>query len=261
MSSRNIFTILFSSIIILTAGTAWAQHDPYPYGTIAYYNTISCPTGWETYNDAAGYFLVPMPAGSGIGAKVGTALTDQEDRKHEHTLTATISIPSVEYALSTKCMAGIMCRKMGKDGTKTLTGKTDEASSNTPYVQLLVCIKTESTATADPIPQRIAPFFGGDACPDRWIRTLSTSGRFLVGLPADGQPLAAFGGDPLSPREDRTHTHSYSGKIKIDDKGVEGASGCCAKGYGAAGSYEYKGTTAPVSTALPYIQVSQCQPE
>jgi len=44
-----------------------------------------CPSGWTEYTAAQGRVIVGVPAGGTVGATVGTALTDREDRTHTHT--------------------------------------------------------------------------------------------------------------------------------------------------------------------------------
>jgi len=110
------------------------------------------------------------------------------------------------------------------------------------------------------VPQYVVTFYEAANCPTGWKPTLSTAGRFIIGLPADGTPEAAFGGDPLSVAENRTHTHQFSGQLSVPSTGVGLASGCCAEGFGAPGSYGFSGVTGASGADLPYVIVTQCQP-
>ena len=57
-------------------------------GTIGIFNDTVCPPGWTAVTDAEGRAIVGLPSGGTIGGTVGTALTDQEDRTHDHSISA-----------------------------------------------------------------------------------------------------------------------------------------------------------------------------
>ena len=150
-----------------------------------------------------------------------------------------------------------------QDGSMTFEGTTGSAESGAPYVQLLVCVKTAFHRNQNPppdVPEGVAMFFSTAFCPKGWKPTPATSGRFIAGLPAGGQPQAAFGGNPLGVAEDRTHTHTFSGNVTLGSTAVGLAPHGLAKHYGAAGQYGFQGITGPAALGLPYAIVIQCQP-
>ena len=109
-------------------------------------------------------------------------------------------------------------------------------------------------------------FFTAANCPTGWKPVLTTTGRFIVGLPAGAVPGLSFGGNPLNvdpgtgQLEDRTHTHAFSGTVALQYTTVMLAHGTTADGYAENATYPFAGTTAAASTGFPYVAVSQCQP-
>jgi hypothetical protein len=265
LNFRRLACSCFASAALLVGidGRASAQDatDGYPYGSVAYFNLQACPAGWQAYDAAAGRTAVPVdPAVATPLKTVGTALSSKQDPVHgkpakdTHSVTTSIDLPSVEYAL----ISGGGNDNLARHGKATVTGDFNDVSANVPYVQLLVCWKT-STTTVGQMPNKVAFFFGGRSCPSGTDRTLTTAGRLLVGLPAKGTAGTAFGGDPLKPQEDRTHTHDATGSITTSAYMLGAVSGCCAHGYGKNGKYKFDGTSVPSSTNFPYIQLMQCQ--
>jgi hypothetical protein len=251
---------------VLLCGPAFAE-DPYPMGALAFFDAQSCPAGWQTATDAAGFFLVPFAPPippQQIGATVNNPLSSGEDRTHTHTFSSSISLTNMSYAGVAGCVSwlGLCDKQTSASGTMTFSGTTGASSSGVPYQQLLLCRKTEFTRNTNPpagIPQYLVTFFSTASCPTGWKQTLTTSGRFIVGLPAGGAPQSTFGGTPLSVGEDRTHTHAFSGSVTVNNALVELDSGGQADGYGKQGTYSFSGTTAAASTGLPYMMVTQCQ--
>lgn len=228
--------------------------DAYPYGAISFFNASGCPTGWGPLSLASGYLVLPIMQNSGMGGTVGSPLTSGQDVQHTHTFSSSISLGSLDYVGIGRCCN----HNVTSDGTKSFSGTSNGASSNVPYIQLLVCVKQDNQG-AGTVPSGAVSFFGALFCPTGWSQTLTTVGRFLVGLPANGTPGASFGGNPLGPLENRTHTHSFSGSISTDSGGVGLATGCCAHGYGQNNTYSYSGTSAAGAANVPYIQLLQCQ--
>lgn len=61
----------------------------FPPGAVMFFNLDSCPDGWTELTDAQGRVVVALPGGGVLGAMVGTALSDQENRpvgQHAHTV-------------------------------------------------------------------------------------------------------------------------------------------------------------------------------
>ncbi len=246
------------------AGMAVGQsvsQDAYPLGAIAFFNLDACPQGWETASDLAGFTLVPfaaVPSGK-LGTTVNPPLVNGQAPTHSHSLTANIVVPEVKY----DGIVGKDNLDTSKDGVMQVTGDTDAVDAGIPYIQLLLCMKNVFQRTSNPpvgIPQTVAAFFETSDCPTGWKPTPITSGRFLVGLPSGGTPETAFGGAVLGVGENRTHFHGFEGSFAIPSAGVGLASGCCAEHYGAAGTYQFQGTTAAGAVGFPYAIVTQCQP-
>ena len=56
-----------------------------PAGTIAFFATAGCPTGWTAYGAANGRYVVAAPSGGTVGGTVGaTPMTNLENRTHTH---------------------------------------------------------------------------------------------------------------------------------------------------------------------------------
>lgn len=245
-------------------------NDPYPQGALAFFDLKACPTGWQPAVGAAnqslnGYFVVPfaqpVPPGT-LGTTVNAPLAPGEDRKHVHPLSSSINLTDLSYAAAANCGAWGLCTHMTNSGSQSFSGKTDAASAAIPYVTYLFCEKTAFAPNHNPpvgIPQYLAAFFQDADCPVGWKPALTTAGRLIVALPASGTPGLSVGGAALKPGEDRTHTHGFSGQATASSQDVAGGTGCCDDGWGKAGTYPYSGTTDAVSTALPYVIVSQCQ--
>ncbi len=256
--------------IIVLGGLAAARParaaDGYPLGAIAYFDLSSCPSGWSAAIGANGTslngftlvpFASPLPSGT-LGTTVNHALNNGENRGHRHAFFGSINLTSVSFAGA----AGDGNDYPAADGSQSFVGQTEAASTNLPYLQLLLCQKTDYHHDTNPpvgVPQYVNTFFTAANCPTGWKPALATSGRFIVGLPPDGTPGVAFGGNPLAVGEDRTHTHAFSGAVKLTPTNVALASGCCAGGYGGNEQYDFSGTTAAASTGLPYVVVNQCQ--
>jgi len=60
-----------------------------PMGTVIYYNGTSCPSGYTEVPDARGRYLTGLTSGGTLGATVGTALSNTENRavgQHSHSV-------------------------------------------------------------------------------------------------------------------------------------------------------------------------------
>lgn len=258
MSGWRFAAIALLSLLALTH--AASAQDGLPTGSISFFSTAACPSGWAPHLAADGRLLVPVIAGFSIGAQVGPSIAysarEQPDPIHRHTFSASIDVADTSYVLAGGC-----CNKdLGSDGGRSFSGTSDFANTGLPYVMLLVCRKqaTPSPTAAAP-PKGTLMHFDSILCPTGWSPSLTTQGRFLVGLPASGQAGATFGGSALDDKEDRQHRHSFSGSVSTASQGIIGASGCCADGYAKNGSYDYSGNTGTASSGWPYIQLLACE--
>ena len=67
-------------------GTQWDGVSGVPSGAIIGFEG-ACPTGWTEFTAGRGRYLVGLPSGGTLGATVGTALSNQENRavgQHNH---------------------------------------------------------------------------------------------------------------------------------------------------------------------------------
>jgi hypothetical protein len=245
---------------------AQTASDPYPQTTIAFFKATACPSGWEPYADGNGRFVVPVSVSSGVGEPVLKALSNGQDPMHTHDFSSAIQVKRVRYTGK----SGGGNTNLASAGKKEFSGTTEAASLNIPYVQLLVCIKT-ATPGPGAIPSGVTSFFKNLSCPTGWSSPPSTLGRFLVALPPNGAVRAEFGGPPLTPKENRQHTHQFSGSVETNAHGISGASGCkrflpCARDYAKKDTYTYNRETEEGNSRatgsgaanLPYIQLLQC---
>ena len=135
--------------------TAWGEVGGAAVGTVGYFFLSSCPTGWSALVAAEGRYLVGRPTAGTLGATVGTALTNLENRPtgvHSHTATQAGHNHAYDGILGS---GGV---KIGAarvtDGTSstpqsmttetpviTVSNSAGVAGTNAPYIQLLVCQK------------------------------------------------------------------------------------------------------------------------
>ena len=62
-----------------SGNTSW-QNAPVPAGAVMYFNLAGCPAGWSELTAGQGRYAVGRPSGGTLGATVGTALSNQENR-------------------------------------------------------------------------------------------------------------------------------------------------------------------------------------
>lgn len=135
-----------------------ASYIPVPPGTIAYYNSASCPAGWSEFTTARGAYIVGRVAAGTLATLVGSALTNQENRTHTHTATA----PATSKAWGRVSDSTFVVRNNGdtaydiyvnpggggggapENGGAVTGGSLTSTQSVTiaPYIQLLVCSKS-----------------------------------------------------------------------------------------------------------------------
>jgi hypothetical protein len=141
-------------------GSAWACASPpqptLPSGTVIFVNLPDCPAGWSELSMAGGRYLVGRPPGGALGATVGTALGDQENRpvgRHGHTATAAPHSHVMpfydhshdnyngEYTENGIDRGDNLQTTNPADVTVTVadTGAVDGTTA--PYLQLTVCVK------------------------------------------------------------------------------------------------------------------------
>jgi hypothetical protein len=110
-----------------------------PSGLMAYfYRPKSCPSHWTQVIAASGRIVVGLPAGGTAGATFGgPALSPDEDRKHTHHISGTLTTVVQPVAAASGGAAG----GYGANGTYSYSGISEASSSFQPYFQLLLCSK------------------------------------------------------------------------------------------------------------------------
>jgi len=246
-------TFALLALLALAPAAAVTAADGFPAGSVAFFNKKTCPEGWDTLEIADGRLVASLMPGGGNGAQVGTALSDQEDRKHSHKFSSSIKPSEASYVL----IGGCCNDSLAKHKTYDFNGTTDKVSSGLPYVQLLMCQKVAGGETKD-VPKGLLMYSSGFTCPKGFSQPLTLQGRFFIGLPDNGSPGISFGGPALSPSSSPIHSHEFSGSASLEHQGIAGASGCCASGYAKKGSYDYSGNTDSHSVDLPFVQFLNC---
>lgn len=230
--------------------------DSLPKGSISFYNRRDCPTGWAPFALAKGRTLVPAVGIATVGTTAGTPLDDAEDRKHGHTISASINPPGVNYA----GIVGGGNTGVARSGMTTLTVASGTASAGIPYVQLLVCEKMEAADRSQrPAPVGLHVYFALSECPEGWTDSGLPAGRFLVGLPTGGKPGQTFGAKALTAMAKPTHQHGVKGAIKTTSHGIALASGGAAGGYAKNDTYSYQVLTDEESAQFPHLMLLQCK--
>jgi hypothetical protein len=108
----------------------------------------------------------------------------------------------------------------------------------------------------DGVPTGTVAFFGsGASCPMGWIPA-PNAGRMIVGV-TDPMAVGRTVNTPLADREDRTHTHGFSGSITLATRSIAGANGGNQQGA-RAGMHPVTGTTLGSTSGLPFIQLRAC---
>lgn len=119
---------------------------------------------------------------------------------------------------------------------------------------LFVAIATAPFVLA--VPAGYTTFFRGSSCPLGWIETEGAKGRLVVSV--DDASLGGYVvGNPLGNMEDRTHSHSISTTIYLDENSVS-ASHCCNNQGACNGAYPVNGATTSTSSGLPFVQLLLC---
>jgi len=239
-----------------------ADGHPFPDGAVLFFALSSCPAGWQPFADAAGRLVVPTPEGGTVGESVGQALASGEVRSHQHGFHATVTIPEQSLLFIADGSNDDFAHK----GTYAFGGTSGMADPDLPYIQMLICqaepqpaVPSGSSVVGDVAPVGTVSFFAQSSCPNGWSRPTSHEGRFLVALPEGGTPLATSGGQPLSPGEDRVHSHALVGVFHLPSKQVAAASGSPGDDdSGKAGDYPFSTDTATASLGMPYLSLLVC---
>jgi len=108
----------------------------------------------------------------------------------------------------------------------------------------------------DGVPAGMMAHVEGGVCPPGWAPAPNVEGRLVVAV-AEGKDVGVQVGEPLTDREDRTHTHDYTGELALPSKSIAAADGSNQSGAKAQ-TYTIAGTTEPDTSSLPFVQVRAC---
>ncbi|CAB1063209.1 hypothetical protein D1BOALGB6SA_7992 [Olavius sp. associated proteobacterium Delta 1] len=249
--------------------------DAFPYSTVAFFNRQSCPVGWVPFKDMDGRFVVPLLKGGSPHYKK-TAQWNKLDKinyAHQHKVSAKVDPSSQDFVAADDPISSSN-RSFAKHEEKRVYGHTTNLNypqytkypkkpkTLFPVIYMLSCYKISTSVSKGVIPRQTVAFYGSRYCPTGWSRTLTTAGRFLIGLPDNANPGAAWGGNPLKDKENRTHTHvNSSGSMHFSERKIAAGDGCCAHGFLKSGDHHFESGTWEASAAggdIPYIQLSQC---
>lgn len=140
-----------SQLICLKGGVRTA--DPAPSGMVAFFPiATACPTGWSPTPKAPGRFLVGLPQGGQVAAEFGgTALTNKENRTHEHDFSGELNTSKYKVALAKGCCAKGYAKDKKYDYADTSYPGVHFAEDDKdhkfplpgglPYQQVLTCSK------------------------------------------------------------------------------------------------------------------------
>jgi hypothetical protein len=243
---------------ICVAGAATdPDSDPFPTGTITFFDRLDCPSGWAPYATGDGRMLVPMSDGATPGNAVGTALASGEARSHAHDYSGGFDVPQNQVA----AISGGN-NAPGRNGTYDLIDTTDATDAALPYVQALVCEKqatagTPLVPTAD-VPSGSLAFYEASACPSGWTPAIAEKGRFIVGRMSGVSAGQTNGSAALAAGEDRTHVHDLSGDVTVPGHELAIANGCCYSQTGRMGAHAYAFATDPGSSGVPFVELLGC---
>lgn len=120
----------------LTSAAPPADDDLTPRGMVAFIDADGCPDGWVQATVAAGRMLVATADVDAVGRVVGAALAPEEDRAHDHTLSAA----AIELPYKSVTAANGGNDSGAAAGSRPITGTIAPATTGLPFVQLTTCV-------------------------------------------------------------------------------------------------------------------------
>ena len=230
--------------------------DGLPMGTIAWFEALRCPEGWEQYAPATGRTLVPVgPLGPQGGlAEDGTPLGAGPAPAHGHAISGAITLGAQRFV-----GVGGGGNGLAEAGVYTVTGALAEASLGLPYLQLLACTKT-SDVVLGAAPAGVFTF-ASEQCAEGLSASTEGVDRLVVGVPEGGSAGATFGA-PAGLATRPSHAHDVSGIFPISSHGIALASGCCSPDYASSDDPAVRLVSGPPSSAeglvFPWRAAFQC---
>ena len=122
--------------LLAALGAAEAAAQGLPKGMIFFVTTSQCPSGSSPAQNAAGRILIAVTDTSQIGKTQGTPMKDQQDNTHTHSGAMTVTLTEHRIAGASSCCNGQATTK----GDHTANITSEPATTNLPFIQLLVCV-------------------------------------------------------------------------------------------------------------------------
>jgi hypothetical protein len=154
------------------------------------------------------------------------------------------------------CTSSDPCQQAGSCEPATGVCSMGTLPNGTNCGQNQICMIGKCTV-ADAMPADAFAWFNSAECPPGWEADPDAVGRTAV--IGDVGTVGQVDGTPLSPGEDRTHTHSVAGSISTSSVSFVGIAGCCNSGLSAAGVWDVSGSALAASTGIPYVQLRGCK--
>jgi hypothetical protein len=223
--------------------------------------TAGCPAGFDPVDPAAAGRILAVAAAAAAANGSGTVsapwqplgnpspLAPGQDVGHAHSYTATLTLGETDFV----GIDGCCDNDPTSDGDKTGSFVSGDSPTSLPTLSILACAANASSPVTPAVPAGfvllvpVPPTPTSPICPPGWVPLPSAvAGRVAVGTPAFGLPNRTFGGPPLPPLPlpaspaawpGPVHTHAYVFSVETTPAGIGLDSGCCAKGYGASGTF------------------------
>lgn len=159
---------LFAVVIGIVLSIAVYSQQPgdmgAPPGTILYFDLAACPTGWTAFTTGQGAYIVGLPASGTKSLIVGSALTNQENRDHTHTIAHTHTMAH------THTVSGTTSQTIGGQPAETTSGVTSVSDNHTHSFSVASSASSaantgsESTANSGGASTVIAPYMQYPLC-------------------------------------------------------------------------------------------------
>lgn len=236
-----------------------ASLDTMPPDTVSYFTGNQCParpTGfeWVPYDQADGRFIVPLVPGGQSERTVAAPWKAGPPPQHQHETTQNIRVKDIEgNGWDCGVFCGVTEWQIPRLGVR-IVAERQPGPEPIPYVELMTCRKSGNRRKNVPKPPPLITFFRASTeCAD-YFRAPSSPGRFMVGLPENGEPNRVYG-EPLKDGEDRLHTHRLP-PLVANGQMVDVGTGHYPRDIGEQLETELQ--LAPNGPHLPYIQLTQC---
>lgn len=234
--------------------------DALPLDTVSFVLGKACPAGWTPFTQLDGRFPVPLVVGGTRLAAVAPAWTSGP-RGHQHAVDIKFFVGEMGVDNWNWVGEWPYIRASGGRVTGNATDlsypRNDPALMLAPHVELLACIRGGRPVRLRELPAHLTVFTATAECGDRWETAPASAGRFLLGLPEGGEPMATFN-SPLVDREDRAHTHDYSWIADFERQPVWPNPGRHIVDLAPPHQQPFTRPIEAAGLGLPYLQLRHC---